>query len=168
MTIKIIEGDITELDVDAIVNSANRSILGGGGVDGAIHKAAGHKLLDECLAIRKTTHIKGLAVGEAVITKGYNLPAKHVIHTLGPVLGKDDMKLLLQCYINCLRIADENKLESIAFPSISTGAHGIPITQAAKIVHEVINEYDPKSVKEIIFVLHNEDDYRIYLKEFKE
>jgi len=167
MTIKIIEGDITELDVDAIVNSANRALLGGGGVDGAIHRVAGHELLDACLDIRKKMHVKGLPTGEAIITRGYNLPAKHVIHTVGPMIGKDDIKLLAQCYINCLKLADENGLKSIAFPSISTGLYGIPITAAAKIVHEVINEYDPKSVKEIIFVLHNEEDYRIYLKEFK-
>jgi len=167
MNIKIIRGDITRLQVDAIVNAANRTLFGGGGVDGAIHRAAGPELLDECIKIRKNTYLKGLQTGEAVITSGFNLPSKNVIHTVGPIYGQDDISLLAECYENSLKIADEHKLQSIAFPSISTGSYDVPIQIAVKIVHEVLKNYKPKNVKEVTLVLYSDDDYKVYLKEFK-
>ena len=128
--ISVVEGDITHQKVDAIVNAANTSLLGGGGVDGAIHRAAGPELLQEC---RK---LNGCATGQAKITKGYRLPAKWVIHTVGPVWrdgqhGEDD--LLASCYRSCFTLAEKNSIRSIAFPSISTGAYGFPLERAAKI-----------------------------------
>lgn len=159
--IKIIKGDITQLKVDAIVNAANKTLLGGGGVDGAIHKVAGPELLEEC------KKLDGCETGEAKITKGYNLPAKYVIHTVGPIWrgGKEgEEKKLATCYQNSLKLATENNVKSIAFPSISTGAYGFPIEKAAPIVlREVKNFFKTnKIVKEVIFVLFSEKDFQIY------
>jgi O-acetyl-ADP-ribose deacetylase (regulator of RNase III) len=159
--LEAIQGDITRLDVDAIVNAANTSLLGGGGVDGAIHRAAGPELLAEC------KRIGGCPTGEAKITKGYRLPAKHVIHTVGPVYsGKpSDSQLLKNCYQNSLVLADENNVATIAFPAISCGVYGYPIDQASSIA--VITscsflENNP-SLEKILFVLFSRRDYDIYV-----
>lgn len=168
MSIKIIQGDITKLKVDAIVNAANSSLLGGGGVDGAIHRAAGPKLLEEC----KT--LGGAKTGEAKITHGYNLPAKWVIHTVGPIWHggeKDEDELLKRCYQNSLCIARSYGLKSIAFPSISTGAYRFPIERASKIALKTIDEYLKRYFYyeiEVICVLHSEHDFNIYIESAKE
>jgi len=134
--IVVLDADITKEKVDAIVNAANKSLLGGGGVDGAIHRAAGYRLLAECRDIRKKEYPDGLPTGQAIITKGYNLPAKYVIHTVGPIWRNgsyNEPELLADCYRNCLKLATEYKLKSISFPAISTGAYMYPKEPAAKI-----------------------------------
>jgi O-acetyl-ADP-ribose deacetylase (regulator of RNase III) len=136
--VEIIDADITTLDVDAIVNAANEALLGGGGVDGAIHRAAGPCLAEEC---RK---IGGCPTGEARLTGGYDLPARQVIHTVGPVWqggGAGEADLLAACYRNCLALAGENGIQSIAFPSISTGVYGYPVVAAARIALAAVAEY---------------------------
>ncbi len=166
MDIVLVKGDITKLKVDAIVNAANPLLLGGGGVDGAIHRAAGPELKRECLEIRKTRYPEGLPRGEAVITKGYNLPAKFVIHTAGPRFGIDDESLLEKCYITSLKLADEKRLESVAFPSISTGIYGFPIEKAVLIVKKILLNFKPKHLKKVYLVLHSDYDFKIYEEQF--
>ena len=161
--IKLIQEDITKLNVDAIVNAANKSLLGGGGVDGAIHRAAGPELLEEC----KT--LNGCPVGEAKITGGYKLPAKYVIHTVGPVWrgGKsNEAGLLRHCYINSLNLANQKKFHRIAFPNISTGVYGYPKEQAAKIAIEAVKEFlkTHDHPEEVIFAVFDEENRRIYQK----
>ena len=164
---EIMQGDITKLDVDAIVNAANRSLLGGGGVDGAIHRAAGPELLEEC---RK---LGGCNTGEAKITNGYNLKARHVIHTVGPVYsGKpQDSTLLSQCYFNSLQLASQNNLYSIAFPAISCGVYGYPVDDACRIAIDIVRRFlkeEKGSVTKVIFILFSSKDYNIYEKHLKE
>lgn len=165
MDIEVIVQDITKLGdkVDAIVNAANESLLGGGGVDGAIHRAAGPKLLEECLTLG------GCNPGKAKVTKAYNLANKYIIHTVGPRYYSDPNpeETLRNCYLNCLRIADDLGLESIAFPSISTGAFGYPIEEAAPIVAKTMFEYKPKTVKRIYMCIYPpKKDLDIYNNEF--
>lgn len=151
MKIEIIQGDITKLEVDAIVNAANNFLLGGGGVDGAIHRAAGRELLEECRSLH------GCETGHSKITKGYNLPAKHVIHTVGPVWrggNNKEAELLKSCYITALDLAKENDIKTIAFPAISCGVYHFPIDEAIKIAIMTIKEYDKKynCFEKIIFI----------------
>ena len=137
-------GDLTRQKVDAIVNAANSSLLGGGGVDGAIHRAGGPEILEACREIRRIDYPAGLPTGEAVITTAGNLPARFVIHTVGPVYGQHDgneAQLLAQCYENSLRLAAQHSLTSIAFPAISTGVFGYPRHEAAKVSSESILHY---------------------------
>ncbi len=158
--ISIKQGDITELAVDAIVNAANSSLLGGGGVDGAIHRAAGSELLAECRIIG------GCPTGEARITKGYNLRAKFVIHTVGPVYGKsgNSAELLKRCYENSMKIAIDNHISTIAFPAISCGVYGYPIQEACEIaLGTTIPFLDQYSFfKKLIFILFSDGDTRVY------
>lgn len=157
-------GDITEQNVDAIVNAANKTLRGGGGVDGAIHRAAGRGLFEECLLLG------GCKTGEAKITRGHNLPAKHVIHTVGPVYGREDGKeaeLLASCYKNALLLAKEHGLRSIAFPAISTGAFGYPKSEAATIAIQATKDFLQTHKVDIAvrFVLYSQLDFEHYKDE---
>jgi len=159
--IELIQGDITQLKVDAIVNAANKTLLGGGGVDGAIHKAAGPELLDEC----KT--LKGCSTGEAKITKGYKLPAKYVIHTVGPVWNggnNNEIKLLTNCYLNSLKLASRHGLQTLAFPNISTGVYRFPKDKAADIAIATVTDYLKKdeTLEKVYFVCFDDENYEIY------
>jgi O-acetyl-ADP-ribose deacetylase (regulator of RNase III) len=161
--IELIKGDITTLDVDAIVNAANNSLLGGGGVDRAIHKAAGPELYTECLGL------DGCKTGEAKITKGYNLKARHVIHTVGPVWHggkKSETDLLASCYQSSLEMANKKKLKTIAFPAISTGMYGFPKDLAALIAYNETKRFLKKnpSPEKVIFVTYDDENYEIYRK----
>ncbi len=158
--IDIRQGDITRLKVDAIVNAANKSLLGGGGVDGAIHRSAGPQLLAECRAIG------GCPTGEARITMGYNLPARFVIHTVGPVYrgSPRDEILLSSCYLSSLTLADDHHLKSIAFPAISCGIYGYPIADACKTALDTTLNFlkAHPSLSEIVFILFSENDKSVY------
>ena len=156
-------GDITTLPLDAIVNAANSSLLGGGGVDGAIHRAAGRELLEEC----RTLH--GCKTGEAKITKGYKLPAKYVIHTVGPIYeGRgDEPRLLFNCYYNSLNLAAKNGLHSIGFPAISTGVYGYPKDEAASVALSAISKWFAENEDYgmyVLFVCFSDADYKVYEK----
>ena len=161
--IDILRGDITKLQVDAIVNAANTTLLGGGGVDGAIHRAAGPELLAECRTLG------GCRPGEAKITRGYRLPALFVIHTVGPVWrgGKhDEAQTLANCYRNSLKLAVENEMRTIAFPAISCGAYGYPIEEAAHIAFKTTREFLAMNdeIQKVIFIIWAEDVYNAYRK----
>jgi O-acetyl-ADP-ribose deacetylase len=166
--VKIVRDDITRRQVDAIVNAANQSLLGGGGVDGAIHRAAGPGLLQEC---RK---LGGCRTGEAKITRGHRLPAKQVIHTVGPVYGEErgrEPELLASCYRQSLALAAKHGCKNIAFPSISTGAYGYPLTEASRIALKTIREFisaNPDVIEVIEIVTFSEHDQRIYQQAYSE
>jgi O-acetyl-ADP-ribose deacetylase len=160
MHLRAIQADITTLDVDAIVNAANSSLLGGGGVDGAIHRAAGPQLLEACEALG------GCATGDAKLTRGYRLPARYVIHAVGPVWrgGRHgEPELLASCYRRALELATEQTVQSIAFPSISTGVYGYPIEAAAVVAVSIVRAFDaPTSVSDVIFCCFSASDLKVY------
>ncbi len=164
MEIEVIQDDITEIQTDAIVNAANTSLLGGGGVDGAIHRKGGKQILEECIAIRNRQG--GCDVGQAVITTAGNLPSKFVIHTVGPVWNGDKEekeKLLADCYKNSLELALKNTIKTIAFPNISTGIYHFPKDKAAEIAIQTIKEFSRKEeFEKIIFVCFDEENYNLY------
>lgn len=166
-TLRLVRGDITEVGTDAVVNAANSSLMGGGGVDGAIHRRGGPIILDECKRIRKTDWPQGLPTGEAVITSGGNLKARHVIHTVGPVWrggSKGEPSLLARAYRNSLKLAVSKGLKTVAFPSISTGAYGYPLEKASLIAIEVTKEFLEKQNKleEVVFVLFSDQAFGVY------
>jgi O-acetyl-ADP-ribose deacetylase len=161
VNIELIQGDITKLQVDAIVNAANTSLLGGGGVDGAIHRAAGPELLKEC------SLLQGCPTGEAKITKGYRLPARYVIHTAGPIWrggNADEEELLASCYKRSLHLAIQHGIKSIAFPNISTGVYHFPKEKAASIAVKTVKEFSESdsNLERVIFICFDEENYRIY------
>ncbi|MCT7972617.1 O-acetyl-ADP-ribose deacetylase [Laspinema olomoucense] len=161
--ITVIQGDITKQQVDAIVNAANTSLLGGGGVDGAIHRAAGSGLLAECRTLN------GCKTGEAKITLGYNLPANYVIHTVGPVWqggNHEEDKLLGSCYHQSLILAEKHQLKAIAFPAISTGVYGFPMEQAARIAVKTVQDFLTKTnaISQVRFVCFSKESYQYHLR----
>jgi O-acetyl-ADP-ribose deacetylase (regulator of RNase III) len=168
-TVLVKVGDITKENVDAVVNAANGTLMGGGGVDGAIHRAGGPEILRECKEIRRLQFPDGLPTGQAVITTAGRMPAKHVIHTVGPVYGrgsKDKAELLAACYRNSLSLAAENGLKTIAFPAISTGVYGYPLAEAAKVSSQTIERFlsSNVSLQEIRMVFFSHSDAETFLK----
>lgn len=168
--IEVTKGDITKLDVDAIVNAANKSLMGGGGVDGAIHRKAGPELYEECKELREHEFKEGLRTGDACVTKGYKLPARFVIHTVGPVYSEkeDRSGLLAAAFRNSLDRAEELQLATVAFPAISTGAYGYPVRECAQVAKEVVEKYHSRHVHKVVFCLYTDKDYEVFSEEFKE
>jgi len=169
----ILKGDITDQDTDAVVNAANSSLMGGGGVDGAIHRKGGSKILEECKKIRETQWPNGLPIGKAVITTGGNLSARYAIHTVGPVWHggqHGENELLAEAYKNSLTLATLKGLKTIAFPSISTGTYGYPIEKACEIALKTVKEFLEKQdrLDEVVLVLFNQFDLETYEKAAKE
>lgn len=169
MKIELLKGDITKIKADAIVNAANSSLLGGGGVDGAIHRAGGKEILDECIEIRNRQG--KCKTGEAVVTTAGNLPAKYVIHTVGPVWNGDEeksSKLLANCYQNSLKLAESLDVKTIAFPNISTGIYRFPKELAGKIAVDEVKKFNSDIIEKIIFVCFDDENEEIYKKLFEE
>ena len=167
--VSVVLGDITRQNVIAIVNAANWTLLGGGGVDGAIHDGGGPDILKECQKIRRTVYPQGLPTGQAVITTGGKLPAKYVIHTVGPIYGREpdrDAELLAACYQNSLLLARQHSISSIAFPSISTGAFGYPKSEAAKVASVAIKNFltTDTQIEEVRLVFFQQRDARVFLE----
>lgn len=165
----VLIGDITRQNVDAMVNAANPTLLGGGGVDGAIHRGGGPQILRECRQIRQTTYPQGLPTGEAVITTAGDLPAQYVIHTVGPIYGRNngrESELLAACYHNSLLLALKHSVSSIAFPAISTGAYGYPRSEAAAVSSEAIKEFlaGDQLLREVRLVFFLEREARVFLE----
>jgi O-acetyl-ADP-ribose deacetylase len=160
-------GDLTREEVDAVVNAANSTLMGGGGVDGAIHRAGGPEILEECRRLRATTHPEGLPTGEVAITTAGRMPARHVIHTVGPIYGRhngSEPELLAACYRNAIRLAADHDLASIAFPSISTGVYGYPKDETARVVSDALTKaLEEHGVRETRLVFHTLGDAEIFL-----
>jgi O-acetyl-ADP-ribose deacetylase (regulator of RNase III) len=171
--IRLVQGDITNIETDAIVNAANSSLMGGGGVDGAIHRRGGPKILEECKRIRATEWPQGLPTGKAVITSGGNLKANHVIHTVGPIWrggNHGEPERLAQAYQNSLRLAVAKGLKTVAFPSISTGVYGYPVENACLIALKTVKEFlqNEDGLDEVVFVLFSESALEVYADEAEE
>jgi O-acetyl-ADP-ribose deacetylase (regulator of RNase III) len=169
----LVQGDVTEQDTDAIVNAANSTLMGGGGVDGAIHRKGGPKILEECKQIRAKEWLDGLPTGKAVITSGGDLKARYVIHTVGPVWRggiRGEPELLAEAYLNSLKLAVSKGLKTMAFPSISTGAYGYPIQKASRIALTTVKEFLEKEDKldKVVFVLFTKHDLEAYKQAAKE
>ncbi len=169
----LVLGDITEQETDAMVNAANSSLMGGGGVDGAIHRKGGAEILKECKLIRQTSYPTGLPTGKAVVTTGGKLKAKKVIHTVGPIWAggnNGEPELLAEAYRNSLALALKFGLKTISFPSISTGAYGYPIQKASRVAIRAAREFLEKNegIEEVRFVLHSTHDLKIYEEALKE
>lgn len=165
MNIELIKGDITKIHADAIVNAANSSLLGGGGVDGAIHRAGGKQILEECILIRNR---QGKCnTGQAVLTSAGNLPAKYVIHTVGPVWNdneEESSELLSNCYKNSLQLAESFGIKTVAFPNISTGIYKFPKEKAGKIAVETVRNFQSEIIEKVIFVCFDDENKEIYKK----
>lgn len=163
MRLELIKGDITKYDVDVIVNAANSGLLGGGGVDGAIHRVGGSAIMDECKIIREKQG--GCPTGEAVITTAGLLPAKKVIHTVGPIWkggNTGEKEKLHDCYVNSLKLAEENELETIAFPNISTGIYGYPKDKAAEVAVQAVKSFKGRIISKVFFVCFDDENFQLY------
>jgi len=171
--IRLVLGDITDQVADVVVNAANSSLMGGGGVDGAIHRRGGPAILEECKRIRREDWPGGLPPGKAVMTRGGSLKAAHVIHTVGPVWSggrNGEHVILAECYSNSLRIAARSGMKTVAFPSISTGAYGYPVREACRVALKAVKSYveSEAAPEEVTFVLYSENDFKAYTEALEE